>query len=263
MKCGGIAPGGHKAEDDPRIRDIRDAATKCAAVMHQARLSTHETSGIVEETHDTRKNRDEETSSVTGKKRTKRTKAGHTDVQIVTIYSITYKPTGLCVYTGKTKDPEHRLSGHASRGSKCRLIRNAIRKHGIKSFSLDPILRCRAVDADANESHWIIKNNTLYPAGYNLRHGSMAGEDTSSAAVVPVCMGVVPFAAASDEAAAFAEAWEDVSCMLEGVEEAPTGASELCKDLLRKVHPDLHGGEGRTYAATEVAAMLNLIRDAQ
>ena len=98
-----------------------------------------------------------------------------TDVQIVTIYSITYKPTGLCVYTGKTKDPEHRLSGHASRGSKCRLIRNAIRKHGIKNFSLDPIIRCRAADADANESHWIIKNNTLYPAGYNLRHGSMAG----------------------------------------------------------------------------------------
>ena len=70
MKCDGIAPGGHKAEDDPRIRDIRDirdAKIKCTAIMHQARLSTHGTSGIAEETHDTRKNRDEETSSVTAR----------------------------------------------------------------------------------------------------------------------------------------------------------------------------------------------------
>ena len=65
---------------------------------------------------------------MTGKKRTKK---APTDDEIITIYSITYKPTGRCVYTGKTKAPGHRLKGHASRGSKCRLMRDAIRTHGI------------------------------------------------------------------------------------------------------------------------------------
>ena len=185
--------------------------------------------------------------------------------EIVTIYALIYLPTGARVYTGRTKDPDRRLAQHAAKGSKCRLVRNAFRKYGRKSFGLEPILRCRASDADANESFWIIENKTLYPDGYNLRHGSKAGEeddDSLATALVPMCTGVIPFTDFADEALARAEGWTDVAEMAGGLESSTNEADELCKDFLRQVHPDAHGGETRAYSADEVAAMLNAVREA-
>ena len=184
---------------------------------------------------------------------------------IVTIYALTYLPTGARVYTGRTKDPDRRLAQHASRGSKCRLVRNAFRKYGRKNFGLEPILRCHEADADANESFWIIENKTLYPDGYNLRHGSKAGEeddDSLATALVTACTGVIPFTDFADEALACAEGWADVAEMAGDLESSTNEADELCKDFLRQVHPDAHGEEIRVYSADEVAAMLNAVREA-
>jgi len=118
------------------------------------------------------------------------------------------------------------------------------------------------VDADANESYYIIQNNTLYPNGFNLRHGSRAGEEgdpVSSTALVPVCTGIIPFAGIADEARACAEAWQDISEIVAGIEDDHSDAAEVCKDILRDVHPDV--ASGRTYTASEVATMINSVRD--
>tara|TARA_B110001450_G_C17650390_1_gene493037 strand:- start:583 stop:1185 length:603 start_codon:yes stop_codon:yes gene_type:complete len=183
--------------------------------------------------------------------------------QVVTIYALIFLPTGKQVYIGRTKDPKRRLSQHASPGSKCRLVRNAFRKYGRKSFTLEPILRCRAEDADVNESYWIMQSGTLHPGGYNLRHGSMAGEeaDAYATALVPACMGVVPFGGIADETAACAEAWMDVADIVAQVDEKDNEAEQLCKDFLKQVHPD-RSAEPRSYSANEVSAMLNAVRDA-
>ena len=180
------------------------------------------------------------------------------------IYKLIYLPTGKCVYVGRTKDPDRRLSQHASKGSKCRLVCNAFRKYGRKSFGLEPILRCHLDDADTNESFWIIQCKTMYPEGYNLRHGRAAGEEqeSSSSALIPVCTGVVPFDGFSDEANACAEGWADVAEIARDVEIDSNNADELCRNLLRQVHPDRNCSNGRVYTTDEVAAMLNTIREA-
>tara|TARA_B100000575_G_C23058964_1_gene609678 strand:- start:29 stop:766 length:738 start_codon:yes stop_codon:yes gene_type:complete len=145
----------------------------------------------------------------------------------VVVYTLVFLPTGARVYTGRTKDPERRLSQHAARNSKCRLVRNAFRKYGRKNFSLEVILRCRASDADANESYYIIRNNTLYPNGYNLRHGSTAGEE-SDLAMVPACTRAIAFKGFADEASACAEAWQDVADIAGDLEAASNKVDDVC-----------------------------------
>ena len=78
---------------------------------------------------------------------------------------------------------------------------------------------------------------------------------------MPACTGVVPFTGMADEARACAEGWEDVAEMIEGLDDSTNDADELCKDLLRQVHPDAHGGAARVYTAGEVSAMLNAVRE--
>jgi hypothetical protein len=41
---------------------------------------------------------------------------------------------------------------------------------------------CSLEDAKKNESLWILKNKTMYPGGYNLVHGSTAGNVESDCA---------------------------------------------------------------------------------
>ena len=185
------------------------------------------------------------------------------DNEIVTIYALVRLSDAKHVYTKRTNDPDRRLNQHASRGSKCRLVRNAFRKYGRKAFHLEPILRCHKSDADSNESYWILQNNTLFPNGYNLRHGSTAGEeqDDGCTALVRACTGIIPFNGIADEARACAEGWEDVAEMIDGVEDTNSDAADVCKDILREVHPDTHTGDSRSYSANEVAAMLNKVRE--
>jgi len=179
---------------------------------------------------------------------------------LVTIYNIIYIPEGRAVYTGRTKDPERRLAQHASASSKCRLIRNAMRRNGRKSYTIEPIMWCRPEDADANESFWIIENQTMHPRGYNLRHGATAGEEAGNgAALMQTSTNVVSFRGVRDEAAAMQDAWGDVVDFLES-DEAGSQADDQLRDLLREVHPDR--AEGRVYSANEVSAMLNSVREA-
>lgn len=183
----------------------------------------------------------------------------------VVIYMVIYIPEDRAVYIGKTMHEKTRLSAHGSRSSKCRLMRNALRKNGLKNYRLSPILRCKAADADANESEWIIKSNTLFPNGLNLRHGSKAGESADmDSAITPVCSSVIPFSGVADEAAAHAEAWSDIADMAEestqDTGDDTNNVDVVCKDLLKRVHPDRGGGD-RSYTGVEVAAMLNSIRE--
>ena len=159
------------------------------------------------------------------------------DTHLVTIYKVIYKPEDRVVYTGQTKTKlEDRLKRHASRKSGCRLVRNAIRRHGMRKFAIEPIVRCRPDDADANESYYIISNNTLHPNGYNLRHGSKAGDDSTDA------MQVVPLAHKSDscedDPRAYCDAITDLASMCDDPEASEDEDAEaMSLALLTEVHP--------------------------
>lgn len=178
---------------------------------------------------------------------------------LVTIYKLVYVPENRAVYTGRTKDPERRLAQHASASSKCRMVRNAMRRHGRSKFKIEPIMRCSADDADANESYYIMSNNTMYPEGYNLRHGAMAGaENDGDVRVAERACGIIPFEDMSDELIAQGEAHIDMAEICENLEDC-SATEELCRQLLREVHPDKAGDT--MYSATDVAAMLNQVRE--
>ena len=119
------------------------------------------------------------------------------------------------VYVGKTCAAASRFSSHATPSSGCRLVREAFQKHGKRAFRMEILLRCKESDADANESMWIIKANTLFPEGYNLRHGAMAGVDTNSSnTMVNFCPGDIQFQCSCEDAEAEGEAWAAVEAML-------------------------------------------------
>ena len=197
------------------------------------------------------------------------------DRGLVTIYGLTFVPDNRIVYTGRTKDPDRRLAQHARRSSQCRLVRNAFKKHGRKSFRLDVLMRCRASDAKTNETAWIIKNNTLHPNGYNLMHGATAGEESDpDCQLVPSFTGVVPFEGEEEEIRAVSESWADVADVIEHgniaeeqerqqeaaqQELSKQGVDTACRALLKQIPPD-RAGEGRTFTATEVAALVNSVR---
>ena len=162
----------------------------------------------------------------------------HVPANIVTIHKIIYKPETRVVYTGQTKAKlEDRLKRHAARKSGCRLVRNAIRRHGMRKFAIEPIVHCHPDDADANESYYIIANNTLHPNGYNLRHGSKAGDDSTDS------MQVVPLApkgsSCEDDPRACSDAMMDVAGMCDDPEESgDEDAEAMSLALLQEVHPE-------------------------
>jgi len=176
------------------------------------------------------------------KKRKQRCDNERSSQNTVTIYKIIYKPDNRIVYTGRTKSYlEDRLKQHSSRKSGCRLVRNAIRRYGMRKFDIEPIVRCHPDDADANESYYIIANNTLHPNGYNLRHGSKAGDDsTDTMQIVPL---VSKGDCCEDDARACSDAMMDVAGMCDESEDEDAEAMSLA--LLSEVHadPDLKGSE--------------------
>ena len=178
---------------------------------------------------------------------------------LITVYKLVFKREGRAVYTGRTKNTEARLKQHASRSSGCRLVRNAIRRYGIDQFVIEPIVKCQPADADANESYYIMANNTLYPNGYNLRHGSKAGDESDDETrIATSTSGIVPFANVNDELHAHMEATGDLAEICEDLEDC-SAMDEVVRDLLREVHPDRAGD--RSFSANEVTTMLNAVRE--
>ena len=96
---------------------------------------------------------------------------------LVTIYALIDLLLLKPIYTGKTVDAHRRLRQHTSDSSSCRLVAQFVNKHGRSRVGIRPLVRCKAEDADTNESFYIIKNNTMFPNGLNLRHGSKAGDE--------------------------------------------------------------------------------------
>jgi len=161
---------------------------------------------------------------------------------IVTIYKVIYKPEDRIVYTGQTRAKlEDRLKQHSLRKSGCRLVRNAIRRYGMRKFAIEPIVRCHPDDADANESYYIIANNTLHPNGYNLRHGSKAGDDSNeSTQVVPVAP---KGEFCEDDPHACSDAMVDLAGMCGDAEESEDEDAEAMSfALLSEVHQNLCTG---------------------
>ena len=177
----------------------------------------------------------------------------------VVIYKIIYLPENRAVYTGRTKNTERRMQQHASLMSGCRLLRDAIRRHGRSKFAIEPIMRCMATDADTNESYYIMANNTMYPNGYNLRHGSQAGvEPSDENRVIELATGIIAFSGVADEFLAQSEAVAHVADICKDLDDV-SGVEATCRALLRDVHPDRAGN--RSYSPDEVASMLNSVRE--
>ena len=173
----------------------------------------------------------------------------------ITIYIIIEKATSKVVYVGQTCNLKERWRQHSSYKSQCRLVRKAFLKEGKASFEIQALMYCNEADADKNESFMITKLNTIYPNGLNLRCGNMAGEEDGYA-LAERCTEIVAFKDACEETEATAEAWNHVAEMLKEGD----NVEDTCKKWLKEVHPDVAKQE--TYTNTEVAAMLNDIRNA-
>lgn len=158
-----------------------------------------------------------------------------------TIYALVHVPTKRVVYTGKTVDPDRRMGAHRAPSSGCRLVRQFVRKHGRASIDLQPLVRCAAGDADANEDLYIRRNDTMFPRGLNLRHAAGAGEEADECtALMPVQARPPPpepptalaiahrESLASPEAAALgaAAAWMDLALVLAGVDDDEDAVDE-------------------------------------
>ena len=84
------------------------------------------------------------------------------------IYKITNKQT-LMSYVGQTKDVLRRMKEHFN-GSGSILLHDAFLDYGLKNFTFEVIQTDIVPDlADLIENHFIMKEDTLHPKGYNLR----------------------------------------------------------------------------------------------
>ena len=74
---------------------------------------------------------------------------------------------------------EGRFNCHVSEAmslkkNQCHYLNNALRKYGANNFSLCLLTTCTMEEADSIEREEILKNNSLYPNGYNLNAGGKA-----------------------------------------------------------------------------------------
>lgn len=91
-----------------------------------------------------------------------------------TVYLITC-PLGLRYVGGTRGKLKDRLSKHRSERSGCRLIRDAIHRHGWENMQISILMCCPVGSLNQNESLYIEALDTVHPRGYNLRCGSKAG----------------------------------------------------------------------------------------
>lgn len=87
------------------------------------------------------------------------------------IYKIQNKKDNK-IYIGQTsRDIEIRWKEHLKKGSNCRYLSSAIKKHGINNFEFKLVCITFDDNLDDVEIEYIKKYNTLVPFGYNLREG--------------------------------------------------------------------------------------------
>lgn len=103
------------------------------------------------------------------------------------IYKITNTNTNK-IYVGQTvshilNHGKYRPYGHKRRFNchvseafskkkkQCWYLNNSIKKHGKESFKVEIIEKCSINDADKLETKYIMKLNSLYPNGYNIKCG--------------------------------------------------------------------------------------------
>lgn len=72
---------------------------------------------------------------------------------------------------------ERRFASHVSEAfstkkNQCAYLNNAIRKYGADDFTLELLELCSIQDSEKTESANILKHNTMFPNGYNLKLGS-------------------------------------------------------------------------------------------
>lgn len=72
---------------------------------------------------------------------------------------------------------ERRFASHVSEAfstkkNQCAYLNNAIRKYGADDFTLELLELCSVEDSEKTESANILKHNTMFPNGYNLKLGS-------------------------------------------------------------------------------------------
>ena len=59
----------------------------------------------------------------------------------------------------------------STKTKQCHYLNNSIRKHGKDNFKVELLCNCPMEDADRIETEEILKYNSLFPSGYNLRTG--------------------------------------------------------------------------------------------
>jgi hypothetical protein len=69
-----------------------------------------------------------------------------------------------------------RFLGHISESKSCKknqchILNNALRKYKIEDFKVEIIDRCLQKDSDKMEHDYILKYNSLFPNGYNIKLG--------------------------------------------------------------------------------------------
>ena len=95
------------------------------------------------------------------------------------IYKITCEISGLS-YIGKTiQKLQVRLSEHHGKNSYCRLLSDAISKHGWDTFTHEILWEGCSKILGEMERKFIKEHNTLSPNGYNLREGGGRSERVS------------------------------------------------------------------------------------
>ena len=93
------------------------------------------------------------------------------------VYKLTNTATGKG-YVGQTRKSsvqkrlyEHK-NAHKHKDRGCRILNNAIRKHGWSAFQVAVLAQCSSLEElDATESEMIATHGTLYPDGYNILEG--------------------------------------------------------------------------------------------
>ncbi len=85
-----------------------------------------------------------------------------------------YRPYGM-----EKRFKCHISEAFSNKKNQCHYLNSAIRKYGQDNFKLELIRVCKTTEANVIENEEIIKNNSLFPTGYNLNTGGKQFAHTS------------------------------------------------------------------------------------